>query len=95
MSIAHEFGHAIDCALGGGTYLSGIDPTIRRAFLDARNYVTPYAATAIDEYFAEAVRAYAEVNDPASSWPRATKARLKGVDPAMYEIVESLLSCAT
>jgi hypothetical protein len=95
MTIAHEFGHAIDCALGGGIYLSGIDPKIRRAFLDARHFVTPYAATGIDEFFAEAVRAYAEVNDPASSWPPATKARLKQLDPAMYDIVESLLGCAT
>jgi hypothetical protein len=95
MTIAHEFGHAIDCALGGGIYLSGIDPKIRRAFLDARHFVTPYAATGIDEFFAEAVRAYAEVNDPASSWPPATKARLKRLDPAMYDIVESLLGCAT
>ncbi len=95
MTVAHEFGHAIDCALGGGIYLSGFDPKILRAFLDARQFVTPYAATGIDEYFAEAVRAYAGVNDLASPWPRATKARLIRVDPAMYEIVDSLLGCAT
>jgi len=95
MTVAHEFGHAIDCALGGGIYLSGIDPTIRRAFLEARSFVTPYAATGIDEYFAEAVRAYVEVNDPASPWPKATKARLRRVDPAMYDIVDSLFGCAT
>lgn len=95
MTIAHEFGHAIDCALGGGVYLSGIDPDIRRAFVDARGFVTPYAATGIDEYFAEAVRAYVEVNDPGSSWPRATKARLKRVDPTMFDIVGSLIGCAT
>jgi hypothetical protein len=95
MTIGHEFGHAIDCALGSGIYLSGIDPAIRQAFMDARSFVTPYSATGIDEYFAEAVRAYAEVNDIASCWPRATKARLKRVDPAMYDIVESLLGCAT
>ena len=95
MTIAHEFGHAIDCALGGGVYLSGDNPEIRRAFLDARTFVTPYAATGIDEYFAESVRAYIEVNILASQWPKATKARLQSADPAMYEIVESLLSCAT
>lgn len=95
MTIAHEFGHAIDCALGGGLYLSSVDPEIRQAFVDARSFVTPYAATGVDEYFAEATRAFVEVNDPASHWPRATKARLKRVDPAMYDIIESLLGCAT
>jgi hypothetical protein len=95
MTIAHEFGHAIDCALGGGVYLSGTNSEIRRAFSDARSFVTPYAATGVDEYFAESVRAYVEVNDLASSWPRASKARLRRVDAAMYRIVESLLYCAT
>ncbi len=95
MTIAHEFGHAIDCALGGGAYLSGIDPEIRRAFVDAGSFVTPYAATGIDEYFAEAVRAYVEVNDHGSSWPQASKARLKRVDPTMFHIVESLIGCTT
>jgi len=95
MTVAHEFGHAIDCALGNGVYISGIDPKICQAFVDARSFVTPYAATGIDEYFAEAVRAYAEVNDSTSHWPQATKLRLKRVDPSMYEIVDSLIGCAT
>ena len=90
MTVAHEFGHALDCALGGGVYRSGIDPAIRRCFLAARRFVTPYAATGIDEYFAEALRAYVEINDPASHWPRATKARLKVIDPRLYEYVERL-----
>lgn len=60
-----------------------------------RSFVTPYAATGIDEYFAEAARAFVEANDPTSHWPGATKARLRRVDPAIYDIVESLLSCAT
>jgi hypothetical protein len=87
MTVAHEFGHALDCALGEGVYRSGIDPQIRRLFVDARRFVTPYAATGIDEYFAEALRAYVEANDPASHWPRATKARLEAIDPAMFEYV--------
>ncbi len=95
MTVAHEFGHAIDCALGGGVYLSGVDPEIRRAFSVARSFVTPYAATGLDEYFAESVRAYVEVNDPTSPWPPASKAPLHRVDAAMYRIVESLLDCAT
>jgi hypothetical protein len=92
MTVAHEFGHALDCALGNGVYRSGIDPQIRRLFIDARSFVTPYAATGVDEYFAEALRAYVEANDPASHWPRATRARLKAIDPEMFDYVESLFT---
>jgi hypothetical protein len=90
MTVAHEFGHALDCALGGGVYRSGIDPQIRALFANATHFVTPYAATGIDEYFAEALRAYVEANDPASPWPRATKARLRRSDSPMYEFVRDL-----
>lgn len=92
MTVAHEFGHALDCALGGGVYLSGVDPRIRSCFERANAFVTPYAATGIDEYFAEGLRAFVEVNDPASHWPRATKARLRNVDPAFFTYVEQLFA---
>jgi len=76
MTIGHEVAHAIDCALGDGVYRSGYDPHIRAAFAAARGFVTPYAASGLDEYFAECVRAYADVlNDPHSPWPRATRER--------------------
>lgn len=90
MTIAHEFAHALDCALGGGVYLSGVDPRIRRAFTAATAFVTPYAASACDEYFAECMRAFVEVNDPHSLWPRATRDRLWALDPRMAAIVASL-----
>jgi hypothetical protein len=92
MTVAHEFGHALDCALGGGVYRSGVDPQIRRMFISARNFVTPYAATGVDEYFAEGLRAFVEANDPASHWPPATKARLQTIDPEMFAYVERLFS---
>lgn len=92
MTVAHEFGHALDCALGGGVYRSGLDPTLRRIFTAATQFVTPYAASGIDEYFAEALRAYIEVNDRTSHWPRATKARLRRIDPRLYEYVERLFA---
>jgi hypothetical protein len=92
MTVAHEFGHALDCALGGGVYRSGIDPQIRGLFASATTFVTPYAATGVDEYFAESLRAFVEANDPASPWPRATRARLRHSDPAMLEFVESLFA---
>jgi hypothetical protein len=90
MTIAHEFAHALDCALGGGVYLSGVDPRIRRAFAGATAFVTPYAASACDEYFAECVRAHIGVNDPHSLWPRATRERLQAIDPRMAAIVSSI-----
>ncbi|HKU68249.1 MAG TPA: hypothetical protein VJP85_10775 [Candidatus Baltobacteraceae bacterium] len=90
MTVAHEFGHALDCALGGGVYCSSVDPQLRRLFAAATAYVTPYAATGADEYFAECVRAYVEANDPASFWPRATRARLRRIDPEMYAYVARL-----
>jgi hypothetical protein len=94
MTVAHEFGHALDCALGDGTYRSTCDAELRRIFTDARRFVTPYAATGIDEFFAEALRAYVEINDPASHWPRATKARLQKVDEELYRYVELLFRSA-
>jgi hypothetical protein len=90
MTVAHEFGHALDCALGEGVYRSSTDPVLRSLFAEAQNFVTPYAATGADEYFAESLRAYVEANDPQSFWPRATKARLLKVDPMMYAYVERL-----
>ena len=90
MTVAHEFGHALDCALGGGIYRSSVDPKLRSLFSDARTFVTPYAATGLDEYFAEALRAFVEVNDVTSHWPRATKSRLRKVDPQLYEYVEQI-----
>ena len=92
MTVAHEFAHALDCALGGGIYLSGVDPRIRRAFERATAFVTPYAASGLDEYFAEALRAWVEANDPNSLWPRATRARLRAVDAAMHDIVAMLFT---
>lgn len=92
MTVAHEFGHALDCALGGGVYRSGIDPELRRLFANARAFVTPYAATGIDEYLAEALRAYVEANDASSHWPRATRIRLRRVDSPMYDYVERLFA---
>jgi hypothetical protein len=92
MTVAHEFGHALDCALGAGVYRSGIDPQLRRLFINARSFITPYAATGIDEYFAEALRAFVEANDPASHWPRATKERLQSIDSALYEYINRLFT---
>jgi len=92
MTVAHEFAHALDCALGGGVYRSGYDVEIRAAFAAARAFVTPYAASGLDEYFAESVRAFVEVNDHDSPWPPATRARLARLDPRMHEFVRTLFA---
>jgi len=95
MTIGHEVGHAIDCALGDGVYRSGVDPAIRAAYTGARAFVTPYAASGLDEYMAEALRAYADgLNDVASLWPRATRERLLACDPTMHAIVAELFASA-
>lgn len=92
MTVAHEFGHALDCALGGGVYRSGYDRTIRSAFANACDFVTPYAATGLDEYFAECIRAFVGVNDPQSPWPNATRERLRCVDPPIAAYIEALFA---
>ncbi len=90
MTICHEFGHALDCALGDGVYRSSTDATLRKNFYEARDYVTPYAATGTDEFFAECVRSFVEANDPSSHWPKATKERLQKCDPAMLDYIEAI-----
>jgi hypothetical protein len=90
MTVAHEFGHALDCALGGGVYRSGYDLEIRRSFAMAKAFVTPYAATGLDEYFAESLRGYVGVNDAKSPWPKATRARLRAIDPRMAAFMDRL-----
>jgi hypothetical protein len=83
MTVAHEFGHALDCALGGGVYRSGYDSDIRTAFRDALNFVTPYAAVSVDEYFAECFRSFIEVGDVDCPWPTVTRERLALFSPHM------------
>ncbi len=95
MTVAHEFGHALDCALGEGIYLSGIDPHVRDAFRNARRFVTPYAAAGLDEYFAESVRAFVGVNDPSSRWPQVSRAMLRRIDPSMFAVVDGIFQRAT
>lgn len=92
MTVVHESGHLLDLTLGGGVYLSGVDPRIRRAFAAATAFVTPYSASACDEYMAENLRAWNGHfgNDPHSLWPRATRERLLAVDPRMHDIVRTL-----
>lgn len=95
MTIAHEFGHAVDAALGGGVYRSGTDQDIRRAYNDARSFVTPYAATGRDEFFAEAFRSMLSCNSAPSTWPNVSPERLKACNPDMFDIMQALFAPPT
>ncbi len=91
MTVAHELVHAYDRARGPGRYHSETDPAVRRLFRAAPRYVTPYAAYSVDEYFAECGRAlHPNGNDPGSPWPDATPARLREIDPEMYEYLAGM-----
>lgn len=92
MTVIHEHAHALDCALGGGIYRSGHDSRIRAAYGNARMFVTPYAATGIDEWFAEGVRAVVEANVASSPWPKVTRERFRAIDPAGYDLVAELMA---
>jgi antirestriction protein ArdC len=89
MTIAHEFGHLLDNALGHGEYLSNTNRQIRSAFDNASEFVTPYSASGKDEMFAEAVRAFAGLNDEQSLWPRVSPERLRSVSPEMSAFLDS------
>ena len=93
-TITHEFGHAIDCALGNGEYATFRDPELRTMFASARRFVSPYAACGIDEYFAECCRAYVEANDRDNhaSFPPVSKAILREKDPEMFNYLELLFT---
>jgi hypothetical protein len=61
-----------------------------RHFATAIGYVNEYAATGLDEYFAESVRAYVEVNDPRCAWLPVTRQDLYLRDPRMFALIERL-----
>jgi hypothetical protein len=65
-------------------YLRSLDP-MRKAFADARSFVTPYAATGADEFFAECFRAWCGANSEGSAWPRVSRERLRALHPSMFE----------
>jgi transcriptional regulator with XRE-family HTH domain len=93
MVVAHEYAHAIDLALGGRRYLSHRSRAIRRAFVRAsrrQSFVTPYAGTSVEEYFAEGLRAMAEANEPRSALPPVSRDALAAKDPLLFAICTSL-----
>ena len=96
MAAAHEFAHALDAVMAEQprSYLSFESSAIREAFVSAPGYVNEYAVSGLDEYFAESVRAYVEVNDDRSSWLPLTRHDLFVRDPRMFKIIERLFETA-
>jgi len=98
MTIGHEIFHALDSALGAnGRYLSATDARIRGAFDMAcarGRFLTPYAAGAVEEYFAEAGRAMVGLNDDDAPWRPVSERVLRKIDPTMYRIMLELFERA-
>jgi hypothetical protein len=92
MAAAHEFAHALDAVIAEKprSYFSFENAQVREAFASATGFVNEYAASGLDEYFAESVRAYVEVNDARSSWPPLTRHDLATRDPRMFSLIEQL-----
>ena len=92
MTAAHEFAHALDAALAARprSYYSFESEELRFYFSTATGYVNEYAASGLDEYFAESIRAYVEVNDSACAWLPLTRQDLFLRDPRMFALVDRL-----
>jgi len=90
MTAAHEFAHALDAvaAKRRGSYYSYENDEIRKLFATGSGFVNEYAASGLDEYFAEAMRAYVEVNDERSQWLPLTRHDLLRRDPALFAHLE-------
>ncbi len=96
MTAAHEFAHALDATLARKkrSYFSYESEELRYYFATATGYVNEYAASSLDEYFAESVRAYVEVNDERCAWLPLTRQDLYLRDPRMFALIERLFKSA-
>jgi len=94
MTVAHEFAHALDAVLASKprSYFSYESEELRHCFATTAGFVNEYAASALDEYFAESLRAYLEVNDSRCAWLPLTRFELQARDPKMFALIENLLA---
>lgn len=92
MTAAHEFAHALDSVMAKRprSYFSFESEELRYYFATATGYVNEYAASGLDEYFAESLRAYVEINDERCAWLPLTRQDLFLRDPRMFALVERL-----
>ena len=93
MTVAHEFAHALDSVLAKKprSYFSYESGELRHCFATTAGFVNEYAASGLDEYFAESLRAYLEVNDARCAWLPLTRYELKARDPRMFALIEALI----
>jgi len=94
VTIVHEFAHAIDLCLGKEkgyeNYNSLKDDKIGYAFMRGE-WINSYAGESLDEFFAESVRAYFDIN--ISDCPfQAYKKDLIKKSPSMFKYIEDLMS---
>jgi len=96
MTAAHEFAHALDSVLASRprSYFSYESEELRYYFGTATGFVNEYAASGLDEYFAESVRAYLEINDSRCAWLPLTRLDLHVRDPRMFALIERLFASA-
>lgn len=94
MTAAHEFAHALDAVLAKRprSYFSYESEELRYYFATATGFVNEYAASGLDEYFAESVRAYLEINDSRCAWLPLTRQDLFLRDQRMFLLVERLFA---
>jgi hypothetical protein len=94
MTAAHEFAHALDSVLATRprSYFSYESEELRYYFGTATGFVNEYAASGLDEYFAESVRAYLEINDSRCAWLPLTRLELHMRDPRMFGLIERLFA---
>jgi hypothetical protein len=92
MTAAHEFAHALDALLARKlrSYFSYESEELRYYFATASAFVNEYAASSLDEYFAESMRAYVEINDERCAWLPLTRQDLYLRDPRMFALIERL-----
>jgi len=93
MTVAHEFAHALDSVLAKKprSYFSYESDELRHCFATTSGFVNEYAASGLDEYFAESLRAYLEVNDSRCAWLPLTRFELKARDPKMFALIEKVI----
>jgi hypothetical protein len=94
MTAAHEFAHALDSVLARKprSYYSYESEELRYYFSTATGFVNEYAASGLDEYFAESVRAYLEINDARCAWLPLTRQDLFLRDPRTFSLIERLFA---
>ena len=92
MTAGHEFAHALDSVLAHRprSYFSYESEELRCYFATATGFVNEYAASGLDEYFAESMRAYLEINDSRCAWLPLTRRDLLTRDPRMFALIERL-----